>query len=34
MKLSKKDRMTSYVLRANKLMSSGNPGEAKKMLSN
>lgn len=30
----KKERMTSYVLRANKLMGSGNPREAKKMLSN
>lgn len=30
----KKERMTSYVLRANKLMSSGNPREAKKTLSN
>lgn len=30
----KKERRMSYVLRANKLMASGNPGEAKKMLSN
>lgn len=31
---AKKDRMASYVLRSNNLMASGNPGEAKKMLSN
>lgn len=30
----KKERMASYVLRSNNLMASGNPGEAKKMLSN
>lgn len=31
---AKKERMASYVLRSNNLMASGNPGEAKKMLSN